>query len=86
MSDFTLKKDKITKLYKEMATLKSNYHQKLTHNNPGNHMFKNICLKLMPSLKLEEHKLPNCDCFYSFILFYLDKSFLKEFYHFKTNK
>ena len=78
MSDFTLKKDKITKLYKEMATLKSNYHQKLTHNNPGNHMFKNIYLKLMPSLKLEEHKLPNCDCFYSFILFYFILFYLDE--------
>ena len=79
MSDSIFNKEIITKLYKEMETLKLNFLLKLTLNNPNNHSPKNICLKLMLSSKPEELKLPNYDNFISlyFILyFFLSKVFL----------
>ena len=75
MSDFIFNKEKTTKSYKEMETLKLNFLLKQTHNSPNSLMSKNTCLKLTLSSKLEEHKLPSCD---NFIPLYLILSFLQK--------
>lgn len=89
MSDSISNKEKTTKSYKEMETLKLNFLLKQTHNSPNSLMSKNTCLKLTLSSKLEELKLPSCDNFiplYLILYFFTKKYLLRKFINLKLNK